>query len=888
MRHDVDDEVRVSALLSLCELCNETSGRGQREVVWVLAQKYMYYLMDIIEYACAHSSARKTASFALSVRLLTTVLAEVDEPRFWIRNAKAFVRLISKKGVGTVISKTMYEYLSPFTDAALLNMTTAGKAVVNSIVKRLKQMGRRIELSPCVSTCARVIEAVVEGTSDAARVELFHAMDQDDDLNLLAQWLFEIVQYRHAMWQMGEPVSSAASRRFLVFAFPILRVFTTYMNVCNGMVGQLIKVNMKHPKYGTPEMKISADGLMGEDDIVVELQSLSDVMMDAVFLMWSSSGGMNGQKMNAECRKIRLAVLEILTPSLFYEKSMAAVIHHILFRSCSRPHLYAAALTLLMNLAPWAPPLVMKKSEVSSWKDVVLGHRQRLNRFANAFISCENRLDFAEVLLSPSLYISDLSRMFIDRLSRLDHRLAQDLAGILLTYILAAFKRRLSTKSKDSAATPPGSVTGDDTTKENEENRPASTGMVRLMEHLNHHCTVASFRSALYEYLRYPSQLKNVLPILTQFEKPTLESERQFRFQKAVLEFLSPLVHCQHWCAEVDSESTDCIGSPLMSCPEEPSDEFQAGDGESQEKDGTANSTAEIVEDDAEGTVTALELVEETGSDPQPSSTLEAIVSSLCRFVNNADQKIGVVLQALQILKKATTEATEEKDGVFLEVIRKCLQLAGGVRPLLNRFNSSFGSEEVAECLLCLTAIIDKLAGDKADVLQKILEYSPADHPMTSIITKINELPEPDASSKCVVKILDKFFQTLNTCTNTTDDDDVNENEAKVPVIYGTCASIKKKYDGPSVEVVNGIRASFKKIKAASSILTVRRTTPGTRMGTEVAKTIDANSGKERAVRNLLRSQLGIRDPASTHESPRKRTISSSSKRPEAKQKRRV
>lgn len=52
MRHDVDDEVRVSALLSLCELCNETSGRGQREVVWVLAQKYMYYLMDIIEYAC--------------------------------------------------------------------------------------------------------------------------------------------------------------------------------------------------------------------------------------------------------------------------------------------------------------------------------------------------------------------------------------------------------------------------------------------------------------------------------------------------------------------------------------------------------------------------------------------------------------------------------------------------------------------------------------------------------------------------------------------------------------------------------------------------------------------------------------------------------------------
>lgn len=60
----------------------------------------------------------------------------------------------------------------------------------------------------------------------------------------------EIVQYRHAMWQMGEPVSSAASRRFLVFAFPILRVFTTYMNVCNGMVGQLIKVRSFVPLGG--------------------------------------------------------------------------------------------------------------------------------------------------------------------------------------------------------------------------------------------------------------------------------------------------------------------------------------------------------------------------------------------------------------------------------------------------------------------------------------------------------------------------------------------------------------------------------------------------------------------------------------------------------------
>lgn len=38
---------------------------------------------------------------------------------------------------------------------------------------------------------------------------------------------------------------------------------------------------------------------------------------------------------------------------------------------------------------------------------MVLGHRQRLNRFANAFISCENRLDFAEVGLYRRLFTCD-------------------------------------------------------------------------------------------------------------------------------------------------------------------------------------------------------------------------------------------------------------------------------------------------------------------------------------------------------------------------------------------------------------------------------------------------------------------------------------------------
>lgn len=41
---------------------------------------------------------------------------------------------------------------------------------------------------------------------------------------------------------------------------------------------------MKHPKYGTPEMKISADGLMGEDDIVVEVSDTCSKM--SLLFLW--------------------------------------------------------------------------------------------------------------------------------------------------------------------------------------------------------------------------------------------------------------------------------------------------------------------------------------------------------------------------------------------------------------------------------------------------------------------------------------------------------------------------------------------------------------------------------------------------------------------------
>ncbi|KAK6037175.1 hypothetical protein COOONC_25320 [Cooperia oncophora] len=165
--------------------------------------------------------------------------------------------------------------------------------------------------------------------------------------------------------------------------------------------------------------------------MILQLRTLSDAMMDTLLLMWSSAGGVNGQRFNPECQKIRQAVLDVITPTLFHEKTLTALIRHMLSRGRKRPHLFAATLSLMLNLAPWAPPLAITKSEVPSWKDVVIGHRQRVNRFVHAFFACEERYDFAEILLSSSPYIAELSLKFVDRMCRLDRRLAQDLAGFV-------------------------------------------------------------------------------------------------------------------------------------------------------------------------------------------------------------------------------------------------------------------------------------------------------------------------------------------------------------------------------------------------------------------------------------------------------------------------
>ncbi|VDL74343.1 unnamed protein product [Nippostrongylus brasiliensis] len=785
---EIHDDVRVSALMSLCELSNDE--RGRREVVWTLAQKYLYYLTDIIEYTSAHPRHRQSVSFSLSVHLLVTVVSEVDEPKFWIRNAKTFHKLLSKAALTYNTHKTLFDYLSPFTDASMLNIGKGGLEVLSTVVKKIgPSTAKRQELPPHVITCTRILEAVIISANDTTRMEILHAMEQDDTFTLLTNWLHNLVQVRHAMWQMGEPASSEASRHFLRFAVPVLRIFTTYMTVYTGVVGDLIKQVM-----GSSLNQSRNKFIRWRSDIFVQLRDLGDAILDVLVLMWSTAGGINGQKFSPECRRIRQAVLEVLTPTLFYEKSLAVVIRHVFSQCCPRPQLFAAGLSLLMNLAPWAPPLVLAKDEMPSWKDVVIGHRQRVDRFVNAFTSCENRADFAEVLLAPTPYISELSYAFVDRMCRLDHRMARDLAGvrkeevshflfrILLNHVLTTIKTRLSRKREslekvDRGDTPNGSVAGDEHSKENE--------------------------ALLYFMLkRFPSQLKYLLPLLSQLEKPTFESERQLRFQNSVLELISRFCCRSHWSTEVDLESNVYGGdsflelNPLLS------------------EQSNSNAADQVKENDGEDdTVTALELVEETDSEStEPISTLEAIISSLCRLMNNSDQKISPVRGALEILKRATANGKDINNPAFFDVIRGSMQRIC-LRPLLEKLNLSFGGAEVMDCLMALATILDSLLGERTKELYQVLDFTSSNHPLVSIIAKINDLREPDASAKCVLKILDKIFQSLNaySAAEKTDPEDV-----KIPLVYGTCEPARKALTRPLVDAVAGRGEQWKRIRKAS------------------------------------------------------------------------
>ncbi|ETN72590.1 hypothetical protein NECAME_13818 [Necator americanus] len=228
---------------------------------------------------------------------------------------------------------------------------------------------------------------------------------------------------------------------------------------------------------------------------------------------------------------------------------------------------------------------------------------------------------------------------------------------------------------------------------------------------------------------------------------------------------------------------------------------------------------------------------------------------ALCRMLNDAGQKIRIVQQALVMLKDAISSIEQEENSLFLNIMRICMMRVG-LRPLFERLSQSFESEDIMTCLSGITVVLDKVAGDKAAVLQKILGFSPSEHPLTSIISHVNSKDGNDETVKCVQQILDKFFQSLN--DGSLGEDSVEWEDLTAPMVYGKITDVVKLYSKPLVQVLDSVQKVHEKTRAVSRILVHQKSTPGTRMGSEVAKVIEDSKGKEKAVLKILKSKMDL------------------------------
>ncbi|VDN34066.1 unnamed protein product [Cylicostephanus goldi] len=96
----------------MCEYCN-VSEKAREELVWVLSQKYLYHIVDIITHAKTNIDVRNMSCYALATHLMTAVLAEVDDYRFWLKFTKSFSKLITDRCITYSDNRKLHEYLAP-------------------------------------------------------------------------------------------------------------------------------------------------------------------------------------------------------------------------------------------------------------------------------------------------------------------------------------------------------------------------------------------------------------------------------------------------------------------------------------------------------------------------------------------------------------------------------------------------------------------------------------------------------------------------------------------------------------------------------------------------------------------------------------------------------
>ncbi|VDM85104.1 unnamed protein product [Strongylus vulgaris] len=105
---------------------------------------------------------RNLACYALTTHLLAIVVAEVDDPRFWLKYSGILSRLITDRCLNYSDHRKLHECLAPFTEKLMRYIDVDTYGIEKGIFKRMRLfMSRKSEVTPAIIAHLRAFEAVV-------------------------------------------------------------------------------------------------------------------------------------------------------------------------------------------------------------------------------------------------------------------------------------------------------------------------------------------------------------------------------------------------------------------------------------------------------------------------------------------------------------------------------------------------------------------------------------------------------------------------------------------------------------------------------------------------------------------------------------------------------
>uniref|UniRef100_A0A1I7XCE0 DRIM domain-containing protein n=1 Tax=Heterorhabditis bacteriophora TaxID=37862 RepID=A0A1I7XCE0_HETBA len=652
---------------------------------------------------------------------------------------------------------------------------------------------RRMQVPFSTITCVRLLEAMLCDVNDVTRLDIIKTMTRDEVAETLTRLLHDFVLFRHAMWQMGEPLVSSDVRRFLRFALPALRIIAIIYRQGSECIGRKLKMS-KSIRVRMSEHQKSEfnDGHAKLVDTEVKASSffikftcyIDTTLVDTLFLLWSMTGGMNGQRISEEGSRLRQSVFEVIHPVLYGpgKSVLPVILDRILDKGCQRPQLYPAVLSFIFAVAP-SPSVIL--SDELLWKSELIKYRRKVKIFASSFLRCKGRTELCDVLLCTSSYVSQISRAFLEKLCKLHSVLAKDIVGSLIrraSASLVSYSHNPISKELVEA------ISDDDEEKEKKKEKVAflivpptliccegaeraSSGHVRMIESLLDLCQTDVARIIIPYYFVYDkSALEVVSRYLFVFEKAVADSERQKRFQQAVVvsysyfsELLGPVCQAKYWEIQNPTENHELDqviqheinAHDLKEVKKEDNNlktSIKLKDSQEQniENHGDECSEGDIVSDNLKCTTTSSD--EQSNEESEityvAAHPLEAILLSFCRFISNCEHGLKLIRTVLIVLNEVA-----DSESASCTVLRVCL-LRIGIRRLLVRLDSSFGSDGVIETLYLVTTLLEKVFRGQAQELAFTVGYLPNGHTLLSLVELLKGQSEMNEISKSCLESL--------------------------------------------------------------------------------------------------------------------------------------